>query len=381
MFQALINRKATRSPVGLDLGSEGARAAQVVRRGDTWSVTTLASWRVPRGSPGLDADSAARERLAHWLRGLQIGGRKTVAGLSPPDVEIHAMELPRPSGGSPEEQRRAAQFELARLAGFSDDGAESDFWWLPESRSMTTTALGVAAEKSCVAQSLDLCRRARLDCVQLDATPCALARFGYLIRGPAATHDDVWSVLDLGARMSRLILCVGEIPVLARAFDYGGRLWTRKLAESLSVSEETAERHKRDHGIARIARSAPEAPPATHLLGEMIYNVLRADIDAIIGEVERSYRYVLQCFRQRRPGPLILAGGGASMFNLDALLAERLGIEVIVPACENSEALAALHVDAVAGQTREPLTVFACAIGLAIAARHAQPANCGGGRS
>jgi Tfp pilus assembly PilM family ATPase len=63
----------------------------------------------------------------------------------------------------------------------------------------------------------------------------------------------------------------------------------------------------------------------------MIFNVLRADLDEMAGELERSYRYVLQCYPGRAPGPVILVGGGAAFRGLDVLLHERLGVEVFSP--------------------------------------------------
>jgi Tfp pilus assembly PilM family ATPase len=98
----------------------------------------------------------------------------------------------------------------------------------------------------------------------------------------------------------------------------------------------------------------------------MIFNVLRRDIEIIVDELERSYRYVLSCFPQRRPGPLLLVGGGSGMRNLDRYIAERVGLEVRIPTLEAHET-GNLRFDQVASALREPISSFACAVGLSLA--------------
>ncbi len=364
--QQILKRCAATTAIGLDVGSSALRAAQLRRQGDRWQITGLAACRRAGGSAHTDDDAAFRARAAHWLQRLPLRGRRVIAGLSQPDIELHAMELPRASGGAdPEAQQQAARWEIERLMSLEDGAAETAHWSLPESRQMRTTAMGVAAARTRLDDVLRLCREAGVDCSQVDAAPCALARFGVLYRALTPADRDVWGVLDLGARMSRLVICLDDAPVLARAFEYGGVAWTEKLADSLSVSPETAERHKRDHGIAYVGRSGAARTQAANALGEMIFNVLRMDLDGIIVEVERSYRYVLQCFPGRSAGPLILTGGGGAMLNLDALLRERLGIQVFAPDPAGEGGTGFLACDRIAGQLRESLGSFACAIGLA----------------
>ena len=366
-LHAIKKHRTARSHLGIDAGRESVRVAQLSRNDGVWTAKLLVSWRVPRGTPSYHDDPAVAERLSRWLRKLNARGRGAVVGLSPPDIELHAMELPL-SAGDDDGQRMAARFEVQRLMSFNDSAAEIDFWPVPASKFMSTTAIGVAALKSRLDSILRISSDAHLDCVQVDAAPCALARFATAIRGASATDDDVWGVLDLGRRMTRLILCVGETPVVARVFEYGGDSWTKKLASSLAVSEEAAERHKCDQGIVRLARSRSTQPAETArgAIGEMIYNVLRSDLNAILGEVERTYRYVLQCYSGRQPGPLMLTGGGAAMHNLDRLIADQLGIEVTAPSTVNGTRLGQLDVSPVIHNIREPISSFACAIGLAM---------------
>jgi cell division ATPase FtsA len=105
----------------------------------------------------------------------------------------------------------------------------------------------VAAPRETVGRIWELCREVGGDCQRIDSAACALARAGALLRPP--NSEEVWGLLDVGARAVRLILCVDNVPVLARSLNGGGEGWTQVIADKLKVSTESAELHKCDHGI------------------------------------------------------------------------------------------------------------------------------------
>ena len=197
VLDKLIRRNAL-GDIGLDFGQSALRAAQLRRCGQRWAVVTLAACR--RRSPDRGGDeSKFTARAARWVAELALGGRRVVAGLSPPDIELHPLDAPalREQAGV-EDRADAVQREIERLTSFDAGPAEANCWMLPEGGTMRTTAIGVAAQTEAIADAVRLCTSARLECHQIDATPCALARFGAVFRGLTAADKDVWSVLDLG---------------------------------------------------------------------------------------------------------------------------------------------------------------------------------------
>jgi Tfp pilus assembly PilM family ATPase len=361
MIRQLAKRKATRA-VGLDLGQSALRVAGLRQVGDRWLVEQLAACR--RRAPDRGGDeSGFAERARRWIEQQGLRGRDVVAGMSPPDIELHSLEIPSDRTGADAIIRE----ELARLCAFEPADTTVDHWPLT-GEGAGRSAIGVAARGERVADLLNLCETARLDCRQIDATPCALARFGAVFRGRGAATEDVWSVLDLGGRMSRLVMCVGTMPILARTFANGGWRWTEKLAESLGVTAATAERQKCDHGIACAdvpAGGNEDRRRSTAALQEMVFNVLRGDLDEMCAELERSYRYVLQTYRGRAPGPVILVGGGAALLGLDALMQAQLGTEVIAAGNRRPEGCR-FDFGACDAQTLRLVGEFAGAIGLAL---------------
>ena len=370
------------SPIGLDIGRCGLRAAQIDTRGRARGETPrirTACWAWPQTrAAGSFAEFAAGSaggqggdlavRLRRLLRQHEFRGRVVVIGLSSPEVELHALELPvAASSVSIRDMRQAARWELERLMSFDKEEVECDYWPLPPSRATPTTALGVAARKQDVEAAGHLCRSAGLECRRIDAGVCALARFGVWSRSlaRATPAGDIWGVLDLGQRQSRLVLCLQATPVVVRAFDTGCQKWIQLLADALGLTPEAAEVHLHDHGLQTVGRGVrahdPAAPSAQ--LGGIIRNVLRPELEPLCQEIERSYRYALQCYPDHASGELLLAGGGSEIRNLASFFAERLGIAV----CTASERWTAVLPASVGGLAGRAMPgVLACAVGLAV---------------
>ncbi len=395
------------TPIGLDFGATGVRAVQLRHVGQHYAVVAAVqlSLRSDRsGEPRKGSPKGLAQRIQRALSQQDFHGRTVVMGLSSPDVEFHPLGIPIPTDVGDGKVTnsilaQAARIEVQRLAGFETQKVETDWWSVPPGRGTDTTAMGVAARTDQVTELCEMCHMIGYECRGIDVSPCATARFGFTLHPPA--DDQVWAVLDVGARSTRLTVCIDDVPVLARAVGDGGQEWTQRIAEALEVTPESAEVLKIDHGMQPPERgSRPAKPPtggdptseedpptagasgpgefpdqttptspaetgtATQTLTEvasMIYSVLKPNLDGLAREIERSYAYVLQSYPNRTAGPLLLLGAGAAMKNLDCFLSDRLGIRVTDAETFRSED----RIDSSAAGT-ERLGSLACAIGLAI---------------
>lgn len=328
MLAQLLSTSMT--PIGLDVGVHGVRAVQLRRRARAYAVE--AATRVER--PDVLSESKPEEGsvsgfIRSCLQQASFHGNDVRAGLSMPDIDFHALELPETiANAKDEEVENIVQWEIQRLTTRQSEKLVTGHWLLPDSRPATTNAIGVASSEERVMQMVSVCRNADLVCTQVDAVAAALARFGYLA---AEWSDDlVWGLLDFGFRQTRLILCVDDLPVLVRHAGTGGQAWTKRIAEELRVSQKTAEFHKREAGIELVGRGvrgdAAAAPRSE--LGAILTGILRSDLNTIAAEVKRSYEYVLSCYPSRRAGGLLMVGGGAALRNLPEFLSSVLGIPV-----------------------------------------------------
>ncbi|MCG3131628.1 MAG: hypothetical protein FLDDKLPJ_02432 [Phycisphaerae bacterium] len=355
-----LRSKTTR--VGLDIGAEGTRVAQLERVRADFRLGAFAEGRHATSAPAPSGETkkpgvatpptvteiALPEHLRECLERSAARGRRVAIGLASPDVELHPLELPPFSADTANEYAQIAHVEIQRLAGKEHGELETAYWALPKGVGRSPTAVGVAASRATVDRLLSVCREAHLDCETVDAAACAVVRTVGLAVG--ARPGTIWGVLDLGARQTRLVLCVDQTPVLARAVGDGGRGWTERIADELRISAEAAEIHKCDVGIEPgrrgVRRSGvtgvcdPDASPRESVpssagseggrreLAEVIFGVLHPPLTRLVTEIERSFSYVLSCYPSSKARDVILVGGGAATRGLPEFLAAQLGIAV-----------------------------------------------------
>lgn len=327
---ALNRRQTRRSRIGVDVGAAGVRAVQLTVSEGTSVVSVAAACK--RAAEGADA-GADKNRDALLLKSclgqVRFRGRDAVAVLSPPDLEFHALQLPEKvldSAGVAESG--AVNLEIERLVTTPGSASQTRYWRLPPPAGSSPNLMGVAAGRDVIHDVLSVCQGAGVCCRQIDAGAAGLVRFGAALRD--WPRDHVWGLLDLGARQSRLVLCVDDTAVLVRTAGAGGDVLTARIGEALSLTSKAAEIHKRDHGIADIASETAHGAQANvrSELSAMLLSALRGDLNDLAAEVKRSYEYVLRCYPGREAGDLVLIGGGARLRGISEFLGNALGIGV-----------------------------------------------------
>jgi Tfp pilus assembly PilM family ATPase len=325
-----LPRRRTR--IGLDLGAAGVRAVQLTRSADGYRVANAAHGDRPRTAEPDSADARPLAGdIAECVRRTSFRGKAVAAALASPDVEFHTLELPAAALHADEgEAAQIVRFEVERLMSGAGGPFETRHWALPETTVAAPSAIGVGAAHAIINRTVEACTEAGFTCADLDTSATALCRFGAVLH--TWPHDQVWGVLDVGDRQTRLVLCLDDTPVLVRTTGPGGRAWTQRVADALQLSFKAAEIHKRDHGIALTGRlSAVKTlaeEGARSELASLILGAVRADLNEIAAEIKRSYEYVLSCYPGRCAGDLVLCGGGSALRNLPEFLGKALGIPV-----------------------------------------------------
>ncbi|UCE60107.1 MAG: pilus assembly protein PilM [Phycisphaerales bacterium] len=354
-----VRQKTT--AIGLDIGECGVRAVQLSRSGNSYQTARAvrAERDIAGGSPA-DREQWLERHVSNCVRQASFKGRSASVAVCQPDAEFHALDLPE---AKPTELGEIVQNEVTRLLAGQYNRVETAYWRLPHTSIAAPNAIGVATPYEKVVGIVSLCRSAGLTCSRVDIAATALGRFGCTLNSFGA--DEVWGVLDLGHRQARLILCLGDVPVLVRTVGAGGAEHTTRIAEALGTSVQTAEVQKRDHGIALGARGMRQGSggvPASEL-ASVLHGILRTDLNALASEIKRSYEYVLSCYPGKHAADLILVGSAATMRNLSEHLGEVLGIPV---ACASAYLQGSSCRLRYASGKQNPLESSALAIGLAI---------------
>jgi len=371
LIQSLTRTR--RSLIALDVGRTGVRAVQLQRRGERWSV--FHSSRIEdhaQSHASADAAETTDHGIAQvWGRRIEgcvaraeFQGKKVSVVISPPDVEFHALELPdKLLNQSVEPISAIVSGEMQRLIPHADQFNEATHWRLPPTTMSAPNLVGCTTRSKLIEDLLQACRAARVDCVTVDTSATALCRLGNLLRG--FDDDTIWGILDVGHRQTRLILCLGSVPILVRSAGGGGQRWTQQIAENLGISTKAAEVHKCSHGILPPRDHSNGARPAGERdgIGAMLFGVLRSELIPITAEIKRSYEYALSCYAGRKPADLMVVGGGAALGNLPEFLSSELGIPVRPASAYLDRPDCRL---AVPRGAANPLGVYALAIGLAM---------------
>lgn len=330
---------ARRSAIAFDLGAAGVRAEQFERRGRQVRLCdALRVERVPAAAAEADAGGrppAPRVDVAQLRRLIGQGrfaGRDVALVLSPPEAQFLPLQLPEAALDQPPARlEQALRWEVARQCRDSAGDWEVRHWRLPRGHGQqpNVMAVAVAAETA-----RSLCRdfeRGGLRLRRIDVAPCALAHLAGRLHRPA--DSDLWGVLDLGLRHATLTVIVGRIPAYVRGLTVCAHQWTQQIAAAFQVPYGVAEELKRRHGVQAVSRGlgAPAGdrnPLRAADLPSAVASVLREPLRAMAQEAGRCFSYMMQTFPEHAVRHLLLAGGGAGLPGLAAMLAAELGIPV-----------------------------------------------------
>lgn len=332
MFGLLTRNKT--SPIAFDFGACSLRAAQLVEKKDGWHVYHWFNVETDPASP----EPPGMDYAAHLGMALGPGsfdGRTAAITLASPDLEYRLLDVPSALlKRRPDDLRDTLEFEMDRQLPWPAKETEMVAWPVGPSNGTTTSTMIAAGRTAVIESYLKLLAAENLECVLADVTPHALIRLHAAQHGRAVADNIVWGALDIGFRACRLYLMHANRPVFARVLRGGGRDLTEQLAKGLHVDFGVAEQYKRLYGIQPTDRGVRGMSGgglgqiSEEALPSMLYAILARSLDALVADIERSYRFVLDRTPSAVTGALYLVGGGSRLKGLSEALGRLLGIEV-----------------------------------------------------
>ncbi|MCH8150417.1 MAG: hypothetical protein IH987_20970, partial [Planctomycetes bacterium] len=169
MLAQLIPASKT-TPIGLDIGANGVRAVQLRRRSRAYAIKVATKVERPPAFPESKGEAPpVSEFIRNCLRQASFHGYDVRAGLSMPDIDFHALELPETIASQKEEEVESiVQWEVQRLTTRQSEKLVTGHWLLPASRPATPNAIGLVASEAGVMQVVASCQDAGLACTQVD---------------------------------------------------------------------------------------------------------------------------------------------------------------------------------------------------------------------
>ncbi len=329
----------SRNLVGLDIGSSGVRAAEVVPGGRRAKLRRFARVPLPPGAvrAGAVADQAELTQALKtlWSQG-RFRTREVVLGIGSSGVLVRQLDL---DWMPPADFRKALRYQVQDVLPFSVDQANLDYHLLEElevqnddgtTRRVSRIML-VAASREVVDAFVDAAKGAGLRVVAVDLLPFALlrARTGEPTLDPAATE----AIVDVGADVTSVVVHTGGVPRYVRMIPgAGGDSVTEAIQQRYGWTWEEAERTKVYVGLPGHAHLDPLQ---RSVVGEphdgLEHAAQRVVAEAVVelaDEIGTTLDFYRDSAEERPVERVLLAGAGSLLGGFPERLAARLGLPV-----------------------------------------------------
>ena len=312
---------AGRSAIGLDIGTSGVRAAELSFGKSDITLEKFGQVALPEGAVrdgevvNPDAVAAAIKQL--WAH-TKFSSKKVVIGVANQKVIVRQVDLPWMPA---DELKKSLAFQVQDFVPMPVEQAVLDFHPLEEltadNGNRVLRGLLVAASRDMVNASLEAVQKAGLSPVMVDLTSFAV------IRSLADTDHlgmgaQVEALVDVGARVTNIVVHQGGVPRFVRILLMGGQDVTDAVGERMGVPQDQAEALKQQLGLG-FAGDGMDVQAAQR--------VVEAVTAAFVDEIRGSLDYYLASSGSAPISRLVLTGGGARLGGL----AQRLQVTTRVP--------------------------------------------------
>jgi type IV pilus assembly protein PilM len=312
---------AGRSAIGLDIGTSGVRAAELSFGKGQVTLEKFGQVALPEGAVRdgevIDPDAVAAAIKQLWAH-TKFSSKKVVIGVANQKVIVRQVDLP---WMPVEDLKKSLAFQVQDFVPMPVDQAVLDFHPLEEltgeNGSRVLRGLLVAASREMVTASLEAVQKAGLSPVMVDLTSFAVVR-SLADADHLGMGAKVEALVDVGARVTNIVVHQGGVPRFVRILLMGGQDVTDAVAERMGIPQEQAEALKQQLALG-VAPDAMDLQAASRV------------VDAVgaqfVDEVRGSLDYYLASTGSAPITRLILTGGGARLGGL----AQRLQVTTRVP--------------------------------------------------
>lgn len=297
---------ARRKIVGLDIGTTAVRAAAVTysAAGPSSKGTLTHFAQVPLPSTAVrDGEVVEPEIVTSaikqlWSRG-KFSTRDVAVGVGNQRVIVRDLTMP----WMPLAQLRSSlPYQVQEILPMSVDDAVLDFYPTGEgtdSSGRNVSGLFVGAVRETVTANLLAVTGAGLNPVHVDLNGFALLRSTYY----GAFLNQTVAVVDVGARITNVVIHQQGAPKLVRVLASGGQEVTDAVASAMRISTQEAEILKREVGVGYSV--PPERQPAAEATVTVTRNIIEA--------IRNTFVYFAQTHNGAAIDTVLLTGGGSHL--------------------------------------------------------------------
>ena len=336
----LLTFGATAPPVGLDIGTDHLRLAQVKPTSSGLALVHYSAIGLPMGAVvegeivDVDAVSMAIKELFRGVRDKDVA-----IGVSNQKVVVRLIDLPFMERA---ELAGAIHYQAQDYIPIPVEDAILDFqiigdYMTPNDEHMTEVLL-VAAQRDMINAAVEAVENAGLRLQQIDVTSFAIVR-ALMGDTPSVLPDEdegpgaATGVIHISSGITNIAVVEHGVPRFTRVSSLAGNEFTQAIANVLNLTFDEAEDIKVRLGLPEVAAtSAPEPPPGIDpQVAQVAQDALEREVNKFIAEVRRSLDYYLtQTTQIRTIRRILLTGSGGQLANITGYLEKGLQAEVVI---------------------------------------------------
>ncbi|MBI2298294.1 MAG: type IV pilus assembly protein PilM [Armatimonadetes bacterium] len=253
--------------LGLDIGSDTIKVVELAKGRGGYQLLNYGIAPTPPDAVAA-GDVQDPEMLGEAIRQLLASRRiktklvvSSVQGLQ--SLVVRIIELPR---CEPKELADTMKFEVERHIPFPASQIIMDYAVLDRPGLSAETPnmeiLFAAVQEESIIRHVEALKQAKLKPRAIDVQPLALGRALVECTSAGRGVGETVAVVNIGAGGTDLSIIRDGVLHFPRSIPIGGKSITQRLSEGLGVSEQQAERQKRQYGTMRVASRRPPPPAA-----------------------------------------------------------------------------------------------------------------------
>lgn len=258
-------KKKLSSVVGIDIGSQNIKVAEISSRGREYVVNALGVAPTPdglvdqNGVYDTDVIGAAIKELCQ-KSGVGVGNAVvSIAGQAA--ILVRTLEVPKMN---PAELKQHMEWEISRNQPFAELTVQSDFkaFEVSDPNAQNMDVVMAIAAQSAVDTLMGIGKKSGKQVFAIDVEPLAVARA--LKTDYAENANETVCVIDIGHKSTSINVYKDGQLLLPRQVPVGGESLTQAIAGSLGVSVEEAEQIKRSEGEVPASAGLDSFIPAAN---------------------------------------------------------------------------------------------------------------------
>lgn len=313
-------------PVGLDIGSEVIRVAQIKPAADPVLIKfgqQKTEGCLVDGEP-TDVDALATAISDLWKKA-GIAERRVILGISNQKVIVRLLTMPYMEK---DDLKSAIQFQAQDNIPIPIEETILDYQVINDftnkDNERTVQVVLVAAQKEMIQNHISALEKAHLRPYVVDVSSFALSRS--LLGKEAVVPDDkeleksaeAIGLVDIGESVTNISVVQNRTPLFSRVTPLGDNTFVKAISDAMAIQMDEASKLKDKIGFPKQGAKFTEGLKKSQLeKGEKVRGILATEAKKFIDEIKRSFDYGLgEAVTSEELSELIISGAGAQNNNL-----------------------------------------------------------------